>query len=670
MVDYDTENLKFNTALHLRKNKGEFIYAFNYGNGTTIYQGDNRISLRNIQFYQNRIEYKWDDNFFIRLYSTHEDAGDSYDAVATAVALLDKSASNFDWFKIYSNFWSQEILDLMEEDLSSQGYMSQGEWTELYGDESLIDWINHTQNIFNMNPDLLVYYHNLSREHTNGVVGADAFLNPGSEEFNTAFNEITTQTRYDEYGNLIGGTKFYDKSSLYHIQSEKKINTRSGIFTIGANGRLYRPDSNGSIFNDSYDYINIYELDENGDTIFIDTPTIVQNQFGQNDTIYTLTPSISYIDTSKVDITNYEFGAYLGYNHSILSNKLLINATMRIDKNENFDYLFSPATSMVYKPNNRDVVRLSLSSAVRNPTLTDQYFDYNQGQAILLGNLNGFGFDEYFVAADSLISYLSGDNEVGGINTSALRGGFIRVDPIKPEQVKTVEVGFRSTMLKKVYIDVSYYYSVYKNFIGYQIGATYNSAPPPISETIEATQEDVEDGFAEYVGQTIFNHLVPSISSIQVYRVAANAKDRVTAQGFSIGLNYYVNNRTVINGNYSWNKLVNEETKDPLVPAYNTPEHKFNIGLTNKLFIATKEYNISINYRWQEGFVFEGSPQFTGKIPSYGLIDTQINRDFNIKNSNLMVKIGASNILNNQVYQAYGGPTIGRLSYLSLTFDY
>ena len=694
LVDYDTENLKFNTALHLKwsdityvkknsfnnnidwftkkKNNNEFIYSYNYGNGTTIYHGDNRISLRNIQFFQNRLEFKRNDNFFIRIYSTHEDAGDSYDAVATAVALLDKSADNASWYSTYSNFWSQEILELMENDLSSQGYISKDEWIDLYGSETLIDWMIQTQSIFDMYPDLLQYYHDLAREHTNGVIGANSFLNPNSEEFDDALNEIITQTRYDEYGNLLGGTKFYDKSSLYHIQTEKKIETNYGIFKLGGSGRLYKPESNGSIFNDSYDYINVYELDENNDTVFTESYTLHTDNFGQIigiDTI--LQPNIEYIDTVKVDITNYEFGVYFGYDHSIFNDNLLINATMRIDKNQNFDYLLSPATSMVYKPNDRDIIRLSLSSAVRNPTLTDQYFDYNQGQAILIGNLNGFGFDEYFVNTDSLLSYLRGDNQLAGTNPNALRGGFIKVNPIQPEEVKTAEVGFRTTLFKKIYIDASYYYSVYKNFIGYQIGATYNSNPlSEDTQIIEATQDDVDDGFAEYIGQEIYNHLAVSIPSIQVYRVAANAKDRVTAQGFSIGFNYYMNKSTVINGNYSWNKLVNQETKDPLVPAYNTPEHKFNIGISNKFLIKRQEYNMSINYKWQEGFVFEGSPQFTGEIPSYGLIDTQINRDFSIKNSDLMVKLGASNILNNQVYQAYGGPTIGRLAYISLTFEY
>ena len=76
----------------------------------------------------------------------------------------------------------------------------------------------------------------------------------------------------------------------------------------------------------------------------------------------------------------------------------------------------------------------------------------------------------------------------------------------------------------------------------------------------------------------------------------------------------------------------------------------------------------NINYKWIEGFIFEGSPQFTGSVPTYGLLDAQINK--RIDKANLTIKIGASNLLNNQVLQVYGGPFVGRMIYTSLSFDW
>jgi outer membrane receptor protein involved in Fe transport len=79
-------------------------------------------------------------------------------------------------------------------------------------------------------------------------------------------------------------------------------------------------------------------------------------------------------------------------------------------------------------------------------------------------------------------------------------------------------------------------------------------------------------------------------------------------------------------------------------------------------------WGYSVNWKWQTGFVFEGSPQFTGDVPAYGMVDAQINKYF--PSEKLTIKIGASNLLNNKVIQVYGGPRVGRLAYFSLLFDF
>ena len=67
---------------------------------------------------------------------------------------------------------------------------------------------------------------------------------------------------------------------------------------------------------------------------------------------------------------------------------------------------------------------------------------------------------------------------------------------------------------------------------------------------------------------------------------------------------------------------------DPVVPAYNTPEYKFNIGITGKeIDFGLKNIGFNLNYKWVEGFIFEGSPQFTGRVPTYGLLDFQLTKN-------------------------------------------
>ena len=94
-------------------------------------------------------------------------------------------------------------------------------------------------------------------------------------------------------------------------------------------------------------------------------------------------------DTTFSKITNYEYGFYMGLEKRLIDKKLILTATGRLDKNENFDFLVSPAASAVYKYNPNNTFRISFSSAIRNPPLQDQFLYYNVGRAILIGNISG-----------------------------------------------------------------------------------------------------------------------------------------------------------------------------------------------------------------------------------------------------------------------------------------
>src|SRR5690606_22170862 len=107
----------------------------------------------------------------------------------------------------------------------------------------------------------------------------------------------------------------------------------------------------------------------------------------------------------------------------------------RMDKNQNFDPVLSPAASVVYQPREKHIFRLSFSSALRDPTLTDQYLYLNVGPAILSGNLNG---------ADSLVSIQSFQEYRNTLDTDKLR--YFQIDPIRPEQVRTLEAGYRGAL--------------------------------------------------------------------------------------------------------------------------------------------------------------------------------------------------------------------------------
>jgi iron complex outermembrane recepter protein len=148
----------------------------------------------------------------------------------------------------------------------------------------------------------------------------------------------------------------------------------------------------------------------------------------------------------------------------------------------------------------------------------------------------------------------------------------------------------------------------------------------------------------------------------------------VTTRGVAVGLSYFFKKFFTLSGNYSYNILDRGGSTDPLIPAFNTPKNKFNIGLTARdldtyLFKSIHLHNLGfgINYKWIEGFLYEGSPQFTVYVPTYSVLDAQVS--YHLPKISSTFKLGASNVLDNRKFTVYGGPVVGRLAYFSILVE-
>ena len=227
LVDYNTENLKFSTALHWRLNpedtyeSPELLYGFNSGFGTTVYQGDNRFSLRDIEFYQHKLELRKPGKWFIRAYRTSEDAGNSYDPYATALKLQDQTRSDYQYSKVYYRYWVDSIVPGINEtwpDLVQIGVDPEFGFP-IYGyeDGAIPAW-------YNTYGDSLSMWHSQVEAWTNaGYAGLNdvaenplGHLMPGTPEFEQAFNALVSAKNNEGEG----GTRFFDQSSLTHVHGE------------------------------------------------------------------------------------------------------------------------------------------------------------------------------------------------------------------------------------------------------------------------------------------------------------------------------------------------------------------------------------------------------------------------------------------------------------------
>lgn len=625
LVNYNVTNIKANTALHYKlTDKIELKGAYNFGTGSTVYQGDNRYRLDGLTFQQVKLEVAQPDKFFVRAYATFENSGKSYDAVFTALKMQEYAKTDLQWAQHYEKYWAgfpgQGVTSPRSRVMDLPGFPS----TAVVWNDSIAAV---AQSVLDLYSDSLTLWHEMARNYadTFGLQGGRARLVPGTALYDSVFNDIISRTAFEQ-----GGTLFYDRSKLVHVQGEykfepKKKGAEKPIMDIiaGASFRMYFPDSKGTIFSDTITHYTVRNI--NGG----DEQTLTTNE-------YRNLPQDSFevLNTTRRQIRNWEVGGYVSASKKFTwgadeKNAFIVTATCRVDKNQNFPVIATPAASLVYSYKNQHTIRLSFASAIRNPTLQDQYLYYNVGRALLIGNLNGF---DSLVTIESLRNYFNSESQ----QDSILK--YINVPKVRPERVQSLEVGYKGLIARKVYIDGSAYVSFYRYFLGYQIGATLQQI-----------------GFSK--------------QPRQVYRVAANSPDRVMTYGVAIGVNYFFLPDFSLNGNYSWNKINLMGSEDPIIPAYNTPEHKFNVGISgsNIKIKNARGFGFNVTYKWIQGFEFQGSPQFSGSIPTYSLLDAQVS--WEVSRIYSTFKVGGSNLISKRNYQAYGGPGIGRLVYASLLVD-
>ena len=96
------------------------------------------------------------------------------------------------------------------------------------------------------------------------------------------------------------------------------------------------------------------------------------------------------------------------------------------------------------------------------------------------------------------------------------------------------------------------------------------------------------------------------------------------------------------------------------------PEHFLKLDKINKL---VKNLGFSASFRTSDSFVYESTFAEAWEVPQYSVLDAQVN--YKIESLKTIVKVGGNNIgIGSGDYRTRpGGPFVGKLWYMTLTFD-
>lgn len=460
----------------------------------------------------------------------------------------------------------------------------------------------------------LAYLYN---SNSNDFAGAHAFARsqadvgryePGTQAFTDAFNEAVSATIPD-------GGLFNDQSRFYHTEAVYNFQDMITFMDLqmGLSFRQYQLRSNGTIF----------------------------------------------ADDGGVNIN--EYGGFIQGSRAFLDDRVRLTGSLRYDKNENFDGQLNPRISSVIRVAEGQNVRASYQTGFRNPTTQAQYIDLDVLTARLLGGLEAVVRD-YEITENSYttasIEDFTAQFLVDPTDPAILAAAIALLEPfstfkeVKPEQIQSYEIGYRGLLANgRLLIDAAYYYNIYNDFMG-QIRVRKASGAFSSTEADKLTAADV----------LVAGSLL-SGNADNTFQVYSNIEEEVKSQGAVFGFDYSLPGGFQLSSNYNWNQLITDNTSG-FIFDFNTPEHKVNVSLGNRNLWNQMGFNVT--YRWQEEFDWTSSFA-NGTVPDISTLDAQLS--YRIPAYKTIVKVGGSNITNNRHFLNYGGPYLGSIYYISLTFD-
>lgn len=602
-------------AIHYRFKPGyELIARSRWSLLDMLYQETvvfSRTQLKNHRLDFQQIELKTPSGF-VRLSSTGDFLGDSYYLFALAPALTAAAKNDDLWNKQFSLAFSDNPFF---QSLFQQVFQTAGRPAP-----SLQNAINARAYADANNQALYPYFYNaligrgfdadVAAEMAGDFTGGESKILPGSNRFNEA-RDRAGQTPFPQDN----GTGLRLGIRTYMLEGQKDLTrlTSAVALSVGGQARVYH---------------------------------VYQN------------PGIVYQPQSGRDLLVGELGLFIQGIKTFFDDRLRFTAALRLDKHQNFDAQFSPRLSLVWSVDKEKnhVLRAIFSTGFRAPTILEQYqilaYGPSYGSTRELGgtediirqyNLNGY--NTYTTPSLNLFDAQIKAGKSVEEAASVLKRFTPR--PIQPEKVLQWEAGYRYKWKDKFIADFAGYFNLYRDMIYFRYFAGPGDDGPQNGYSL--TPQQAADG--DYRDYSLF----------------ANVSQSVKAAGFNAALGYNLTNKISISSAYSYfyfNFPRDEETPDVLIN-FALPKHTARVALAGaNLF---ERFGFNITYNWRDAYHTENEIDLPATSPAYSTLDAQISLRLPSLWSTL--KIGATNITQNNIRQTPNSPPVGSVYYAQWTID-
>jgi len=466
---------------------------------------------------------------------------------------------------------------------------------------------------------------------------------PGTARFDSIKNVIRHINNWDIKSSLIpdapvtGGAALVQKSRMYHTEAQWDLSNHIQFINllVGGDARIYQVIPDGNNFVDFSRPI----ADRN--------KPLADGSYGK-------------------DVIYKKFGGFAQATKTFLDERLKLFASLRYDYNPEFTGKFTPRLAGVYTLKGVHNFRFTYQQGYRFPALFEALSYVNNGRVKRVGSLSyindGLGYLDNSYTQSSVVNFNAAVKAAGNTDAAALANRDLLVvanlPKARPEKIVSYEIGYKTVLLNnKLVIDADAYTNTYDGFLGQVQVFVPKGEKVGTDAAVIAMIDRNRDATAASGDNAASN-------GQDRYRVYTNAKNKYTNYGFALGTTYLFYKKYTIGGNVSYNKIKSNETNDIFVTGFNTPTWNANVSFGNREI--AKNLGFSVAFKWQEAFLWE-SPLVTAQLPSFSTIDAQVT--YRVPEAKASIKFGGSNLLNKKYLQYAGGPTLGGLYYVAVTFD-
>ena len=344
-------------------------------------------------------------------------------------------------------------------------------------------------------------------------------------------------------------------------------------------------------------------------------------------------------DANNEDIDATEFGGYLQIDYRP-TDALRINTAARVDDHSTYGTQFSPKGAVVYSVASNHNLRVGYNRAFKSPTILNSHlFISVAGAPIFQGNADG---------------YTIRNGNTGGANVVR------EVSPLKPEEVNSLELGYKGVFGDRLFVDVVGYNSWYTNFI-----SPLTNVADPLGILTGAPS-----GSWAFSDGSIVAEGTPFAGTLSTYFNFGNA----VVRGLDVGAEFAASDKLNLSGSLSLIELSDfERGQAQNALLLNVPTTKVKGSITVR-DVGLENYFLSVSGRWKSAYKFRSgywdSDNFyqDGEVPSR--FAANLTAGYTVPNTGLQIKASATNLFDTTDPDVLGAPVTGRLLWVSATYKF